>query len=148
MNAEVVQVRGITFTGKAGSGHWAMMDGSIDFRGSAGANSPKELILIALGGCTGMDVSSILHKMREKIDRFEINLDADVETIHPKAFTKIHIIYKFWGSDLNTENIEKAISLSHDKYCSVSAMLKKAVTITHSYKINPVNNTVLATSEP
>ena len=137
MNAEVVQVRGITFAGKANSGHWAMMDGSIDFRGSAAANSPKELVLVGLGGCTGMDVSSILYKMKEKIDRFEIKLDADVETMHPKAFTKIHITYKFWGEELKTENIEKAITLSLEKYCSVSAMLKKTVTITHSYEINP-----------
>jgi putative redox protein len=137
MKAEVVQLQGITFAGKADSGHWAMLDGSVNFRGSEGANGPKELILIGLGGCTGMDVISILYKMKEKIERFELNLDADVETVHPKAFTKIHITYKFWGTELKKENIEKAISLSLEKYCSVSAMLKKAVPITHSYEINP-----------
>jgi putative redox protein len=137
MNAEVIQIRGITFAGKAGSGHWAIMDGSADFKGSEGANSPKELVLIGLGGCTGADVTSILSKMREKIDRFELNIDAETATEHPKVFTQIHITYKFWGRDLKSENIAKAISLSQDKYCSVSAMLKKAVTITHSYEINP-----------
>jgi len=137
MIAEVVQVRGITFIGKAGSGHWASMDGSADFRGSEGASSPKELVLIGLGGCTGADVTSILHKMREKIDRFEMNLDAEVASEHPKVFTNIHITFKFWGNDLKEENIEKAISLSQEKYCSVSAMLKKAVTITYSHEINP-----------
>jgi len=94
-------------------------------------------ILYSMGGCTGADVASILQKMREKVNRFEINLDAEVATEHPKIFTKIHITYKFWGDDLKTENIEKAISLSQEKYCSVTAMLKDAVTITHSYKINP-----------
>jgi putative redox protein len=136
MNAEVVQVRGITFAGKAGSGHWALMDGSAKFRGSEGANSPKELVLVGLGGCTGADVTSILHKMREKIKRFEINLDAETASEHPKVFTKIHITYKFWGKDLKPENIEKAISLSQEKYCSVSAMLKKSIPITYSHEIN------------
>lgn len=137
MNAEVVQVRGITFVGKAGSGHWVPVDGPAEFKGSDSATRPKELILIGLGGCTGADIASILHKMREKVNRFEISLDAEAATEHPKVFTKIHITYKFWGDDLNLENIEKAISLSQDKYCSVSAMLKKAVTITYSHEINP-----------
>jgi len=137
MKAEVVQVRGITFIGKSGSGHWATMDGSSDFRGSEGATSPKELVLTALGGCTGADVASILHKMKEKINRFEINLDAETSDEHPKVFTTIHITYKFWGENLKEENISKAISLSQEKYCSVSAMLKKSVEITYSHAINP-----------
>jgi putative redox protein len=136
MQAEVVQVRGITFIGKAGSGHWATMDGSSNFRGSEGANSPKELLLNALGGCTGADVASILYKMKEKISRFEISLNADVSEEHPKVFTKIHLTYKFWGEDLKEENISKAISLSQEKYCSVSAMLKNSVDITYSHEIN------------
>jgi putative redox protein len=140
MKAEVIQVRGITFVGKANSGHWATMDGSPDFGGSDAANSPKQLVLIALGGCTGADVASIVHKMREKISRFEINLDAETAEEHPKIFTKIHITYKFWGNNLKEENIEKAISLSQEKYCSVSAMLKKAVSITYSHEINPDND--------
>ena len=137
MNAEVVQIRGITFAGKAGSGHWTIMDGSADFRGSEGASSPKELVLIGLGGCTGADVLSILYKMRENINRFEMNIDAETAVEHPKVFTQIHLTYKFWGKDLKSENIDKAISLSQEKYCSVSAMLKKAVTITYSYELKP-----------
>jgi putative redox protein len=136
MKAEVVQVRGITFIGKADSGHWATMDGSPDFLGSDAASSPKQLVLIALGGCTGADVASIVHKMREKVSRFEMNLEAETAEEHPKVFTKIHIAYKFWGDNLKEENIAKAISLSQEKYCSVSAMLKKAVTITYSHEIN------------
>ncbi len=139
MNAEVVQVRGITFVGKASSDHWVSMDGPADFQGSDSATRPKELILIGLGGCTGADVASILHKMREKITRFEINLEAESASEHPKVFTKIHISYRFWGEDLKKENIEKAIDLSQEKYCSVTAMLKDAVTITHSYELNPDN---------
>jgi putative redox protein len=137
MEAEVVQVRGITFVGKSGSGHWATMDGSADFRGSEGASSPKELVLTALGGCTGADVASILYKMKEKINRFEINLNAEISEEHPKVFTKIHLTYNFWGEDLKEENIAKAITLSQEKYCSVSAMLKKSVNITCSHQLNP-----------
>ena len=92
MESEVVQVRGITFIGKSGSGHWVTMDGSSDFRGSEGANSSKELVLTALGGCSGADVASILYKMKEKISRFEINLNAETSDEHPKVFTKIHMI--------------------------------------------------------
>jgi putative redox protein len=140
MEAEVVQVRGITFVGKAGSGHWATMDGSKEFRGSEGANSPKELVLSALGGCTAADVASILYKMKEKINRFEIALNAEVSEEHPKVFTNIHLTYKFWGKVLKEENIVKAISLSQEKYCSVSAMLKKTVNITYSHEINSDEN--------
>lgn len=137
MKAEVVQVRGITFIGKAGSNHWTTMDGSSEFRGSEGASAPKELVLTALGGCTGADVASILYKMKENVSRFEISLDAEVADEHPKIYTNIHLTYKFWGKNLKEENISKAISLSQDKYCSVSAMLKKSVNITFSYQMNP-----------
>jgi putative redox protein len=137
MKANIVQVNGITLLGKAASNHWVPMDGPADFSGSEAATRPKELILIGLGGCTGADVASILGKMREKIDRFEIDINADSAAEHPKVFTKIHLIYKFWGENLNKSNLEKAINLSQDRYCSVSAMLKASVEITHSFEINP-----------
>ena len=138
MKANIVQLRGISFAGKADSNHWVAMDGPADFKGSDAGARPKELILIGLGGCTGSDVASILSKMNEKIDRFEVDIDAEVAAEHPKVFTRIHIIYKFWGKDLNQGNIDKAIHLSQDKYCAASAMLKKAVDITHSVELNPV----------
>ena len=137
MKANVARIRGISFVGKTSSNHWVPMDGPEEFGGSNAATRPKELLLIGLGGCSGSDVISILQKMREKVDRFEIDLDADVAAEHPKVFTKIHITYKFWGIELNEANIEKAINLSQDRYCSVTAMLKAAVDITHSYLINP-----------
>ena len=137
MQANIVQVKGITFVGKASSNHWISMDGPENFSGSNAATRPKELILIGLGGCTGADVASILNKMRQKVGRFEIDIKAESATEHPKVFTKIHMVYKFWGENLNEANLEKAISLSQDRYCSVSAMLKKSVELTHSYEINP-----------
>jgi len=137
MEAKVIQIKGVTFLGKTDSNHWVPMDGPVEFQGSNAAIRPKELVLIGLGGCTGSDVSSILTKMREPVRRFEIDLKAEVAADHPKVFTKINITYKFWGENLNRTNIDKAIALSQDKYCSVSAMLKKAVEITHSCEINP-----------
>ncbi len=137
MNAEVIQVRGITFTGRADSGHWVSMDGPSDFKGSDSATSPKELVLIGLGGCTGADVASIVSKMKENVERFEIDIHAEMADEHPKVFTKIHITYKFWGDNLNEQNLQKAIDLSQDKYCSVSAMLKKTIPINYTSVTNP-----------
>ena len=137
MKANVVQVKGISFIGKAASNHWVAMDGPAGFQGSDAGTRPKELILIGLGGCTGADVASILGKMKEPLSRFEIDIDAESSEEHPKVFTKIHLTYKFWGEGVKEGNLEKAITLSQDKYCSVTAMLKDAVSITHSYEINP-----------
>ena len=139
MKADIVQVKGLTFVGKASSGHWVTMDGPADFQGSDAATRPKELILIGLGGCTGADVASILYKMRENVIKFEISIDAESAAQHPKVFTKIHITYRFWGNDLKEANIKKAIDLSQERYCSVTAMLIKSVEITHSFEINPDN---------
>ena len=137
MKAKVVQLQGVTFVGKAQSNHWVALDGPEEFQGSEAGTRPKELVLIGLAGCSGSDVASILHKMRENVTRFEVDVDAESAADHPKVFTKIHLKYKFWGNDLKPTNIEKAINLSQEKYCSVSAMLKPTVDITHDYEINP-----------
>ena len=137
MKAKAIQIKGVTFAGKASSNHWIIMDGPGEFGGSDAATRPKELVLIGLAGCTGSDVASILTKMREKITRFEVNIDADSATEHPKVFTKIHLTFLFWGENLKEANIKKAIDLSQEKYCSVSAMLKPSVDISYSFKINP-----------
>ena len=137
MKTEVVQVKGITFLGKSNSGHWVPMDGPAEFQGSDAATRPKELVLIGLGGCTGADVALILHKMKENVSRFEIEIEAATANEHPKVFTHIQLNYKFWGENLRKENIEKAINLSQDRYCSISAMLRKVCEMTHKFEINP-----------
>ena len=137
MQAKVINIKGVTFIGKSESNHWIPMDGPKEFQGSDAATRPKELILISLAGCSGSDVGSILSKMRENITKFEIDVDAESATEHPKVYTKIHLKYKFWGMDLKEANLEKAINLSQDKYCSVTAMLKSTVEITNSYEVNP-----------
>lgn len=133
--AFVKQVKGITFVGKTDSNHWITMDGPEEFGGSNAGIRPKELILISLAGCTGSDVASILSKKRVKLDGFEMNITADVAEEHPQVFTKIHLEYVFYGKNLPVKELERAIELSQTKYCSVTAMLQKAMPIEHSYRI-------------
>ena len=135
--AIVRQVHGMTFTGKADSNHWVMMDGSLGEGGDAAATSPKELVLVGLGGCTGMDVASILKKKRAKVQALDLNITAEESDDYPRIFTKIHIEYVIAGKDIQPRDVERAIELSQTKYCSVTAMLKKSAQVTHSYRIEP-----------
>jgi putative redox protein len=136
--AEVIvkQVEGIQFIGKGDSGHWVPMDGPEEFGGANAGTRPIELLAIGLAGCTGADVASILTKMRVKPDKFHIKVEYERAPEHPKPFTTLKIIYHFWGKDLDTEKLEKAIDLSQNRYCGASAMLAKAVPIDHEYVIH------------
>lgn len=133
--ALVKQVKGITFVGKTDSNHWITMDGPESFGGSDAGIRPKELLMLSLGGCTGSDVASILGKKKIKLDGFEMNISAEVADEHPQVFTRIHLEYVFYGKNLPEKDIERAIELSLTKYCSVTAMLQKAMPIEHSYRI-------------
>ncbi len=133
--AVVKQLQGITFVGKTDSNHWVAMDGPEGFGGSNAAIRPKELLLLSLAGCTGADVSAILQKKRIKLDGFEINISAESTDKHPKVYTKIHLEFVFWGSEIKEKDVERAIELSQTVYCGVTAMLEKSIEITHSYKI-------------
>ncbi len=135
MKAVVKQVEGCSFVGKAESNHWVPIDSKKEFAGSDAASRPMELVLIALGSCTGCDVVSILTKKQVQLQGFEIHIDAERSETYPKVFTKIHLEYVFFGSELNTVHLKRAIQLSQEKYCSVSAMLKASVPITTSYRI-------------
>jgi len=99
--------------------------------GKNGGPRPKPFILVALGGCTGMDVISILKKMRVEPSYFNVEVSGEMTDEHPKYYHKLHIRYIFKGEDLPMEKLEKAVTLSQDRYCGVSAMLSKAATITH-----------------
>jgi putative redox protein len=133
--ANIKQLKGLTFSAKADSNHWVMLDGPEKFGGSNAATRPKELLLMSLGGCTGADVASILQKKRVPLEGFEINLDAESSEEHPKVYTKIHIEYIFYGDNIKEKDVERAIELSQTKYCGVTAMLEKSVEITNSYQI-------------
>ena len=135
--AYVKQIKGISFAGRTDSKHWVTMDGPESFGGSDSGTRPKELILLALAGCTGSDIVVILQKKKVQLDNFEINITADVADEHPQVYTKIHLEFVFYSKNLQEKDIERAIELSQTKYCSVTHMLNKSVEITHSYKIVP-----------
>jgi putative redox protein len=133
--AIVKQIQGSTFAAKADSNHWVIVDGSASDGGSDAGSSPKEMLLFALGGCTAMDVVSILKKKRAPLKGLEIRLQGQVRDEHPRVFTSIHIEYVIYGDGINPRDVERAIELSTTKYCSVSAMVSKAATLTHSFRI-------------
>lgn len=133
--ALVKQVKGMTFVGKTDSNHWITMDGPEKFGGSDAGVRPKELLMLSLGGCTGSDVTSILSKKKIKLDGFEINITSESADEHPQVFTKMHLEYVFYGKNVSVKDVERAIELSLTKYCSVTAMLQKAMPIEHSYRI-------------
>ncbi len=135
--AHLRQVGGITFAAKALSNHWVIMDGSDEFGGSSAGSTPKELVLMALAGCTASDVVPILKKKRAPLTQLEINVTAHDREEHPRIFTDIHVEYVFYGDGLKPADVERAIELSTTKYCSVTGILKASVPITHSYRIEP-----------
>lgn len=125
----------ITFTGRSDSNHWITLDGPAKFGGSDAGVSPKELLLLSLAGCTGSDVASILTKKRVNLDGFDMHISAEETKEHPVVFTSVHIEYVFFGASIEAKDVERAIELSQTKYCGVTAMLEKAMEITHSYRI-------------
>jgi putative redox protein len=135
--ALVKQVQGITLAGNTDSNHWVMMDGPTEFGGANAGTRPKELLLLALGGCTASDVISILQKKRVELDGFEIHITAKQRDEHPQVFSEIHLEYLIRGNHVRQEDVARAIELSESKYCSVSAMLRPAVPITWTYRIEP-----------
>ncbi len=119
------------------NGHKLIIDAAPENGGNNKGPRPKALMLLALAGCTGMDVVSILKKMKVNYEKFSIEVQADLTEEHPMHYVKMHVIYKVWGKDLPLDKIEKAVSLSDEKYCGVSAAYKKAMELTHEIQINP-----------
>ena len=96
---------------------------------------PKPLTLVSLAGCTGMDVISILKKMRIEPEYFNVAVEGDMTEEHPKYYHKIHVIYELKGKDIELEKVEKAVNLSRDRYCGVFALLVKGAEITYEIRI-------------
>lgn len=113
------------------AGHKIMIDADPSNGGRNRGPKPKPLALASLAGCTGMDVISILRKMRVEPSYFNISVEGELTDEHPKYYRKIHITYEFKGEDLPMEKLEKAVNLSQDRYCGLSAMLRKSSELTH-----------------
>jgi putative redox protein len=112
----------------------------VDARQEVGGNDqgpqPKPLIMVSLAGCTAMDVISILKKMKVQVGEFHVRVEATLTDEHPKHFTAMHLIYVFKGDDLPQDKLQRAIDLSLEKYCGVSATLKKALNLTYEILVN------------
>ncbi len=137
MNARVRWTTGMQFGGLAESGGAATMDARPEHGGGGTGPSPMETVLLALGGCTGMDVISILQKMRAPLQGLEISITADRADEHPRVFTRIALDYVFVGAGLRPDQVGRAVELSQTRYCSVSAMLRRAAELTYSWRIVP-----------
>jgi len=134
MTMKLRRVGEMAFHVKTPSGHDVYQDSGEKVGGKDSAARPMELVLVALMGCTSMDVVSILRKMKVTDYEYYMEVESEKKDEHPKVFTKINLIYNFAGKNLPKDKIEKAVKLSQEKYCSVSAMLRETVELT--YDIN------------
>ena len=123
------------FVGESGTGHTIVLGSGEDAEGRTVCPSPMELVLIGTGGCTAFDVVQILDKGREPIEDCVVELDADRADGDPAVFTRIHMHFIVKGSGLNSDKVARAIKLSHEKYCSASAMMAKTAEITHDFEV-------------
>jgi len=126
---------GMAFRAETGSGHTVLMDGAPEAGGHNTAARPMELVLAGTGGCTAFDVVLILKRGREDVQGCDVTLQAERADTDPKVFTKINFHFTVAGRSLKPAAVERAVKLSHEKYCSASIMLAKTAEITHSFEI-------------
>lgn len=136
MKTTVRWVNDMTMVGESASGHAIVMDGPKEAGGNNLGIRPMEMLLLGMGGCTTIDVLSMLKKMREKVRDCRAEITAERADEHPKVFTKIHIHFVVEGTNLDEKKVGKAIGLSADKYCSASIMLGKTAVVTHDFEIH------------
>lgn len=117
------------------NGHKLNMDAPEAGGGKDLGPSPKKLLLAAIAGCTGMDVVSILKKMRVEFNDVSIDVQGDVADENPKYYTRMHVIYKVYGKNIPYEKVEKAVRMSEETYCGVGALFRKAIEVTSEIKI-------------
>ena len=135
MNISVNWVDGMLMVGKSHSGHSITMDGPPEIGGDNLGVRPMEMLLLGVAGCTMIDVVTTLKKMRQELTHFETKVNAERADDHPKVFSDIHIQFLVKGNDLDSKKVEKAITLSAEKYCSASIMLGKTASISHDFEI-------------
>ena len=126
---------GMSFIGESGSGHAVVMDGAPEVGGRNLGPRPMEMLLMGAGGCSAFDVVLILQKSRQNVSDCQVQLDATRAETDPKVFTKIHFHFVVSGHGLSNAAVERAVKLSHDKYCSASIMFAQVAQITHSFEV-------------
>ena len=135
MKARIKWVEHASFVAESGSGHALLLDGPPDHGGRNLGIRPMEAVLIGLGACTAFDVVSILRKSRQAVTDCVVELSAERAEETPKVFTRIHMTYRVRGRALGESQVRRAVSLSAEKYCSATAMLRPTVDITYEYVI-------------
>lgn len=135
MKTRVKWIEGIAFMGETESCHAVVMDGSPAAGGRNLGPRPMEMLLLGAGGCTSIDVISILEKSRQKVTDCYVDITAERAEDHPKVFTKIHMHFVVTGRDIKPEVVARAIKLSAEKYCSASIMLGATAAMTHDFEI-------------
>ena len=135
MKARIKWVEQVSFLGETESNHAVLMDGPPEGGGRNLGPRPMELVLLGTGGCTTYDVIHILKKSRQQVTGCVVEIRAERATEDPKVFTRIHFHFVVTGKDLRPEQVERAIKLSAEKYCSASIMLGKMADITHDFEV-------------
>lgn len=135
MKARIKWVENACLMAEAESGHGVVIDGAPEIGGRNLGIRPMEMVLMGLGGCTAMDVLSILKKQRQQVTDCVIEVEGQRRDEIPKIFTEIHVRFVITGRELKEVHVKRAVELSAEKYCSVSAMLDKTAQITHEYQI-------------
>ena len=135
MKARIKLADGMTFVAESGSGHAVVVDGAPDIGGRNLGARPMELVLMGTGACSAIDVVHILRRARQPITDCIVELDSERAAEDPKVFTKIHLHYVVTGKGLNPTQVERAIKLSKEKYCSATIMLAKTAEITFDYEV-------------
>jgi len=135
VKTRVKWIENVCFMGESESGHAVVLDGAPEAGGRNIGMRPMEMLLIGMGACTSFDVVTILKKARQPITDCVAELEAERAAEVPKVFTRIHVHFVVTGRDLNAAQVERAVKLSAEKYCSASIMLGKSVEITHDFEI-------------
>jgi putative redox protein len=136
MKAKVRWIDEVMFLGESGSGHGVLMEGPETSGGRNVGIRPMEMLLIGVGGCSSYDVVSILKKARQNVTHCEAEVTAERADAIPAVFEKIHLHFRVCGKDLSAKQVEKAVALSAEKYCSATIMLEKGgVQVTHDFEI-------------
>lgn len=135
MRATIKWVDNVMFIGQSGSGHSVVIDGPPQAGGENAGIRPMELMLVGLGACTSFDVVTILKKSRQDVTDCHAELEAERAEEIPQVFTRIHVHFVVSGHQLKSKQVERAVKLSADKYCSASIMMAKTAVITHDFEI-------------
>ncbi len=135
MKARIKLADGMTFVAESGSGHAVVVDAAPDVGGRNLGARPMELVLMGTGACSAIDVVMILRKARQPITDCVVELEAERAPEDPKVFTRIHLHYVVTGKGLATTQVERAIRLSKEKYCSATIMLAKSAEITFDFEV-------------